>query len=107
MAAKNPKLPAFMLKTMECSRAYNIHCVNSMSLLKYHNIKLPKVDKNNWAKTMENILLYLKLVRGVRRVLLANVVPVHVKVSHFLNESDKYLNFDMEMNVRSHMLSKK
>ena len=41
-----------------------------------------KVDKNNWAKTVEKIVMYLKLVRGMRRTLLAYVVWCHVKVAH-------------------------
>ena len=86
LAAKALKLAAFMLKMLEnCSRAYDIRCINSTSLLMYQhqwelkqkksdNLKEPKVGKNNWAKTTENIVLHIKLIKGVRRVLLAYVV---------------------------------
>ena len=30
------------------------------------NLKVPKADKSNWAKTMEAIVLHLKLIRGAR-----------------------------------------
>ena len=78
--AKNLELSAFMFKSMEhCSKAYSIKHVNSSSVLQYqHQCKLEqkktddtkmlKVDKNNWAKTMKNIVLHLKLVRGARRI---------------------------------------
>ena len=77
---------AFMFKMMEhYSKAYDIGYVNSASVLHYqHQLKLewkktndskaPKVDKNNWAKTMENIVLHLKLVKGMRGALLVYVV---------------------------------
>ena len=40
------------------------------------------VDKKNWEKAMKNLLFHLKLVRGVREVVLAYVVLCHVKVAH-------------------------
>ena len=49
---------------------------------------------------MGNIVLYLKLVRRMMGVLLANVVQCHIKVPYFPNESDRYLNFDAEMITR-------
>ena len=93
LATKNLKLVAFMFKTMEyCSKDYRIQDVNSTSVLCYQHplelkqkksddINAPKVDKNNWAKTMENIVMYLKLVRGMRGTPLAYVVRCHIKVS--------------------------
>ena len=82
-----------MFKTMEhCSKPYDIKHVNSRKLLVYQhqweeqkktdNLDVPKVDKNDWSKTMENVVLYLKIMRGVRGVLLAWVVRQHVKVTH-------------------------
>ena len=47
------------------------------------NLEVPKVDKNNRAKTMEEIMLHIKLVRGVRSVPLVYVVRKHIKVVHF------------------------
>ena len=77
-AANNLKLTAFMLKMLYyCSRSYDMRCVNSTSALKYQHqlelkqkksdyLKVPKVDKNNWARTMENIVLHLKLIKELR-----------------------------------------
>ena len=66
------KLSAFMFKSMDCcSKAYGKKHVNSTSVLEYQHpwelkqkktdTEVPKVDKNNWAKTMENIVLHLNL----------------------------------------------
>ena len=41
---------------------------------KSDDFEVPKVDKNNWVKPMENIVFHLKLVRGIRGVLLVFVV---------------------------------
>ena len=83
LATKNLKHLAFMFKTMEhCSKDYRIQDINSTSVLHYQHqweleekksneIKAPKVDKNNWVMTMENAVIYLKLVRGMRGTLLA------------------------------------
>ena len=49
---------------------------------KSDDIMAPKVDKNNWVKTMENIVMYLKLMRHMKGTLLAYVVWRHVKVTH-------------------------
>ena len=38
-------------------------CVTSIN--GRNNAEVHKVDKNNWAKTMENIVLHLKLVRAL------------------------------------------
>ena len=95
-----------------CSRAYNIQHTNSRSVLKYQHqweleqkgtddSKRPKVFNNGLTKTTENIVLHLKVFRGVRGVLLAYVVWHHIKVPHFLIESDKYLNFDKEIITRA------
>ena len=46
------------------------------------NLEVPKVDKNNWANTMKNIVLLLKLMRWVRVVPLAYAVRHHVKLAH-------------------------
>ena len=76
-----------------CSKEYSIKCVNSTSVLQYQHqwelkqkktddAEAPKVDKNNWAKTVENIVLHLKLIRGILGTLLAYVVQRHIKVAH-------------------------
>ena len=46
------------------------------------NLKVSEIDKNNWAKTIEKIVLQLKLVRGVRGDLLAYVVRQYVEVAN-------------------------
>ena len=111
MAAKNLKLVAFMFKTMEyCSKDYRIQ--NSTSVLHYQHqleleqkksddIEAPKVDKNKRAKTMENIIIYLKLMRGMRGGALAYVVQHHVKVAYIPPGSGTYLNLDEEMIIRA------
>ena len=90
LVAKNLKLAAFMFKSMEhCSKDYNVRHVTSTSVLKYQHqwelgqkktedLELSKVDRNNWAKTMENIVL---LVRGMRGTPL---VQCHIKIAHIL-----------------------
>ena len=42
--------------------------------MKTDNLEVPKVDKNNWAKTMKNIALHLKLMKGVGEIPLVYVV---------------------------------
>ena len=78
LATKNLKLVAFMFKTMEdCSKDYRIEDINSTSVVHFQhqweleqkksdNIKAPKVNKNYWVMTVENIVMYLKLMRGMR-----------------------------------------
>ena len=61
----------------------------------------PKVDNSNWVKTMENIVLHLKLVRGMRVTPLAYVVWHHVKVAHISTGYGAYLNRDKEMIPRA------
>ena len=43
---------------------------------------------------MENIVLHLKLVRGVRGTPFAYVIRQHIKVAHILPEYYAYLNLD-------------
>ena len=93
----NFKLMAFMFKMMECySKASGIGHANSTSLLhcqhqweleqkKTYVTEAPKVDKNNFMKTMKNIILNLKLIRGMRGTPLAFVVQQHVEESHILS----------------------
>ena len=50
---------------------------------------------------MENIVLHLKLVRGVRGVSLAYVVWHHVKVAHIPPGHDAFLNLDEKMITRA------
>ena len=57
---------------------------------KTDDTKVIKVDKNNGAKTKENIVLHLKLVRGVRGVPLAYVVWCNVKLAHILPGYDAH-----------------
>ena len=78
LAMKNLKLVTFMFQTMEhCSTDYRIKDVNSTSVLQHQHqweleqkkpddIKAPKIDKNNWAKNLENIVLHLKPMIGTR-----------------------------------------
>ena len=93
-------------------QACSAHVQDSTSVLQYqHQWELeqkkaddddaPKVDKNNWAKTMENILLYLKLVRGMRGTPLAYVVQCNIKVAYISPGYDAYLRLDEEMITRS------
>ena len=49
---------------------------------------------------MEDIVMYLKLVRGMRGALLDYVVRHHVKVAHISPGSGAYLNLDEEMIIR-------
>ena len=109
LVEKNLKLEAFLLKTLEhCSRAYDIRHVNSTYVLTYQhqweleqkksdNLKVPKFDKGDQAKTMEKIVLHLKLVREVRGVPLAYVVWHHTNVTHIPPGHYAYLNLDEEM----------
>ena len=113
LAAKNLKPAAFMFKTMEhCSKNDTIQDVYSTSVLCYQHqweleqkksddIEAPKVDKNNWTKTMEKIIIYLKLVRGMSGTPLTYVVQCHIKVAHIPPGSGAYLNFDEEVIARA------
>ena len=86
LMAKYLELTAFMFKSVKhCSKAYDIQQINSTSALqcqyqwelkqkKTDDAKVPKVGKNNWVKTMENIVLHLKLGRGMRGAPLAYVI---------------------------------
>ena len=56
---------------------------------------------------MENIILHLKLIRGVRGVLLAFVVQCHLKVSHISPGYDAYLNLEEEMIGRTPIVNAK
>ena len=60
-----------------------------------------KVDKNNWAKTVENIVLHLKLIRGMRGTPLAHVVQHFIKVANILHGYGAYLNLEEEMIARA------
>ena len=95
-AVKNLKIATFMFKMIEhCSKAYDIGVVNITSVMQYQhqweleqkksdNTEAFKVDKDNWAKTMESIELHLKLIREMRGTLLASVVWFYIKVAHIL-----------------------
>ena len=108
-----------MFKTMECcSKDYKITCVNSTSVLQYQHqweleqrktveAEAPKVDENNWVKTMEDIVLHLKLVRGLRGTLLAFVIQCHVKVAHISAGYCAYLNLNDEMIARAPIINAK
>ena len=50
---------------------------------------------------MGNIVLHLKLVRGMKGTLLANLVWCHVKVAHISPGYNAYLNLDEEMIARA------
>ena len=72
---------------------------------KTEDVEGAKVDKNNWAKTMENIVLHFKLIRGMRGFLLANVVWCHIKVAHISPWYGAYLNLDEKMIARLPLLT--
>ena len=56
---------------------------------------------------MENIVMYLKLVRGMRGALLAYVVWHHVKVAHISPGSGTYLDLDKDMINRAPIVNAK
>ena len=97
------ELDAFAFKTMECcSKPYNIYCIHKKSVLQYQHqwvlehtktddFEMPKVNENNWAKTIEAIELHL--VQGVS---LAYVVRQHTKVAHISPRSGANMNLDKE-----------
>ena len=66
-----------------------------------------KVDKSSWVKTMESIVLHLKLVMGVRGALLAYNVWHHVKDVHISPGYGTYLNHDEEMIARALIINGK
>ena len=68
---------------------------------------MPKVDKNNWEKTMKNIVLHCKLIRGAREPLLAYVAQCHIKVAHILPRYGTYLNLDERMIARAPIVDTK
>ena len=56
---------------------------------------------------MENIVLHLKLVRGMKGTPLAYVVWHHIKVAHVSHGYGAYLNLDKEMIIRAHIVDAK
>ena len=88
---KNLKLATFMFKSIEyCSKAYNLRCGDSISVLQYMHqwdlkqkmtdgLEAPKVE------TMKNIVLHLKLMSGARGTPLAYVVWHLVSLAHILH----------------------
>ena len=102
----------FTFKMIECcSKDYKVRHVNITSVLqsqhqweleqkKTNDSEAPKVDTNKWAKTMENIVLHLKLMRGMRGALLAYVVQRDVNIAHTPPGYGKYLTLDKEMIAR-------
>ena len=56
---------------------------------------------------MENIVLHLKLVRGLRGVLLAYVVWCHIKLAHISIGYDAYPNLDEELITRAPIVDAK
>ena len=117
-AAKNLKLAACMFKMIEhCSRTYDNRHVCSTTELKHQHqweleqkkqdsIEAPKEDKII-SKTMENIVLYLKLMKGVREVPSAYMVHCHVKVALVPSGYNAYLNLDQEMIATAFIVDKK
>ena len=51
---------------------------------KTDDLEVTKTDTNNWANTVQDLVLHLKLMKGVKVVLLAHVVRQHIKVAHIL-----------------------
>ena len=72
-----------------------------MEQKKTDDLEVLNVDKNIWAKTMENIILHLKLLRGVRGVLLAYAVRQNIKIAHISSGHVSYLNLDKDMIAKS------
>ena len=66
-----------------------------------YSIKVSKVDKSNWVKTIEAIIFDLKFVREVQGILLAYVVNQYNMAIHILVGYDTYFNLDKEMIVRT------
>ena len=105
LVAKNLMLSMFMFKMMEyCSKPCNMKHFNSREELVYQHqwkleqrktddLNVPKIDKNNCAKTMENIVLHLKLMREMRSV------PFSYVVRH--PGYTVYMNLDVEMIARA------
>ena len=60
-----------------------------------------KTDKNNWAKTIENVVLHLKLIRGTNGAQFAYVIRHHIKVTNIMPVYSSYLNLDKEMIARA------
>ena len=100
----------FMFMTMECyHKPYDIYHVHSRRVIEYQHqweMEQIKIDDLHeyWTKTIEAIVLQLKLTRGVQVVPLTCVVRQHVKVVHIRPEYDTYLNFDEEMIIRTVVL---
>ena len=68
-----------------------------MEQKKTDNTEAPKDDKNNLVKAMENMVLYLKLIRGVKGTPLIYVVQCHIKVAHISPGWGACLNLDGEI----------
>ena len=68
--------------------------------MKTNDLQVLKVDKNNWAKTNENLAFHLKFVREMRGAPLAYVVRHHVKMTHISPGCGAYLNLDEEVIIR-------
>ena len=101
MGAKKLKLAAFNCKAYGIEHVYNTSVLEHQHQWKLEQKKTdstnaPKVD-NNWAKTMENIVLHLKLVKGVRGSSLAFMVRHHIKVAHISPGYSASFNLDEEM----------
>ena len=54
-------------------------------------VELPKVYKNNWAKTMKVIVPHLWLIRGVQGIPLAYVIRQYVMGLHIVPGYDAFL----------------
>ena len=56
---------------------------------------------------MEDIVLYLKLVRGMRGTSLAYVIQCHIKVAHISPGYGAYMNLDEEIIIRAPIVDAK
>ena len=56
---------------------------------------------------MENVVLHLNLMRGMRGFLLAYMVQWHMNIAHIPPEHDAYLNLDKEMITRAPIVDAK
>ena len=66
-----------------------------------------KANKNDGAKTMENIVLHFKLVRGVGVGSLAYVIRENIKVTYISPGYHSYLKLNKEIIARAPIVSKK
>ena len=86
--------------TLDLSTAHL--CCITIIIGSWNRRKLPMLRCQKLiTKNMENIVLHLKLVRGMRGTPLAYAVWCHIKVTHILPGYHAYLNLEGEMITRA------